>query len=88
MHSVKPAIRAAVAALDSFGAISQREARTLLGYWARRDQLTDVDVETVLAHYASAPVADPDDLDDRHAMPPGGALPDGVEGCAVSGRAR
>jgi len=46
-----PLVRAAVVALDGFGALSQREARTLLGMWARRDQLTAADVDLVLLHY-------------------------------------
>lgn len=46
-----PIARAAIAALDAFGTLTRREAVILLGYWARRDQLTATDVSQVLAHY-------------------------------------
>jgi hypothetical protein len=53
-----PLVRAAVTALDSFGAVSAREATILIGYWARRDQLTPADVDAILSHYGDRP-ADP-----------------------------
>jgi hypothetical protein len=46
-----PLVRAAVTALDSFGAVSAREATILIGYWARRDELTAADITDVLSHY-------------------------------------
>lgn len=49
-----PAVRAAITGLDAFGALSQREARTLLGYWSRRDQLTQDEVNQVLSHYPTS----------------------------------
>ncbi|WP_422733013.1 hypothetical protein ACN26Y_17255 [Micromonospora sp. WMMD558] len=44
-------VRAAVAALDAFGAHSAREATILIGYWCRRDELTPDDVDAVLRRY-------------------------------------
>ena len=46
-----PAVRAAIAALDSFGAVTQRQATQLLGFWARYPELTADDIAVVLSHY-------------------------------------
>ena len=48
---IHPVVRAAVTALDSFGAHDRRTAGDLLDCWARRFQLTDSEVRAVLAHY-------------------------------------
>jgi hypothetical protein len=56
--TARPTARAAVIALDAFGAVSAREATILIGYWARRNELTPADIDAVLSHYA-----------DRHAVP-------------------
>jgi hypothetical protein len=47
----RPVVRAAVRALDAFGAHSAREATILLGYWCRRDELTPADIDEVLSYY-------------------------------------
>lgn len=49
--TLTPAVRAAITALDTFGAVNVRTATALLGYWRRRDELSDADVAAVLAHY-------------------------------------
>lgn len=46
-----PLVRAAITTLDLFGALSAREARVLLGMWARRGELTADQAEQVIAHY-------------------------------------
>lgn len=88
-----PLVRAAIAALDAFGAVSQREARTLLGMWARRDQLTPGEVGRVLDHYptpGSVPARrqHPTGLDYERGQdePTGGPVPPGVDGYPVGGR--
>lgn len=52
----RPIVRAAIAALDEFGATSAREASILLGYWCRRDQLGQADIVDILAAYGDATV--------------------------------
>ena len=46
-----PAVRAAVVALDSFGALDRPTAASLLAMWARRFQLSSAEVRQVLDHY-------------------------------------
>lgn len=84
-----PIVRAAVNALDGFGALSQREARTLLGYWARRDKLTDKDVAEVLAHYGDTTGDVLGLMYQRDTEEPTGEpLPEGADGWHVTGRER
>lgn len=52
---VHPVIRAAITALDSFGAVDRRTAENLLESWARRFQLSDSEVRAVLDHYPDLP---------------------------------
>jgi len=88
--TVPPPVRAAIVALDAFGAISRRQARILLGYWAGRAQLTTADVDQVLTHYpVNVRPADPTGLtyqrdDDVPAVEP---VPDHVDGKHITGRA-
>ena len=61
MHIIpdtRPVVRAAVAALDAFGAATARQATQLLGYWARYDELTSADIDAVLS-YSGAPTRRP-----------------------------
>lgn len=51
---LSPLVRAAIAALDAFGALSQAQARVLLGLWVRRDELTNAEVVIVLSHYPTS----------------------------------
>ena len=54
MHIIpdtRPIVRAAVAALDAFGATTARQATQLLGYWARYDELTAADIDVVLTYF-------------------------------------
>ena len=54
MHIIpdtRPVVRAAVAALDAFGAATARQATQLLGYWARYDELTSADIDAVLSYF-------------------------------------
>ena len=46
-----PLVRAAIADIDHFGAVTLHQARALLGMWGRRDQLTDAQVAEVLGCY-------------------------------------
>lgn len=50
-RTLPPLVRAAVVALDALGAVSAREATILIGYWARRNELTADDIAVVLSHY-------------------------------------
>jgi len=86
--TLPPLVRAAVHALDTFGAVSAREARTLLGYWARRDQLSPDEVDQVLTQYPiSARPADPTGfLHERDEVPTGEPVPDHVDGWHAGGR--
>ena len=45
----------ALYALSLFGTCTLREAKILLSMWARRDQLTDEQVDEVLAYYQPVP---------------------------------
>ena len=53
---IRPVVRAAVVALDSFGAMDRETASNLLDRWARRFQLSNTEIDQVLDHY---PLADP-----------------------------
>jgi hypothetical protein len=57
---INPLVRAAVTALDTFGALNRGDAAELLTMWARRPQLLDAEVRAVLDHYP--PPADPDNV--------------------------
>ena len=63
MHTVpissSPRVRAAVAALDSFGAIDQPTATRLLSMWSRQGELTLAEAAAVLNFY---PPTDPASL--------------------------
>jgi hypothetical protein len=79
--SFHPVVRAVVA-LDAFGAMSRADAANLLECWARRFQLSDSEVQAVLAHF---PDTDPAgfhysrDLDEVTGVP----VPPGVAGTAL-----
>ena len=68
MHIIpdtRPIVRAAVAALDAFGATTARQATQLLGYWARYDELTAADIDVVLTYFRHTdPTLAPRGLDD------------------------
>lgn len=51
-----PIVRAAVAALDSFGAVDQPSATRLLSLWSRQGELTLAEAAAVLNFY---PAVDP-----------------------------
>lgn len=88
MQNLSPAARAAQTALDAFGAVTPRQARILIGYWARRDELDATDVEAVLATYERQPVVVAyNEFERDNSMPEGQALPDHVDGTSISGRA-
>ena len=86
MHTVPisnptPVMRAAITALDAFGAMDRITAHTLLRLWVRRTQLSRSELIAVLSHYpvGGDPAGygysrEPDDV------PPGGPVPPGVEG--------
>ena len=81
-----PVVRAAVAALDAFGATDRPTATYLLGCWVRRFQLTAPDVAAILNHY---PLTDPCGFDYSR-EPDNGApdpLPPGVVGGPLGKRA-
>jgi hypothetical protein len=48
---LSPIVRAAIVALDSFGAVTVSEAHVLIGMWCRRRELSDADVAGILGHY-------------------------------------
>ena len=51
IRPLTPAARAAIGALDAFGTVDRAVAVRLLPMWARRPELTPVDVADVPAHY-------------------------------------
>lgn len=54
MHIIpdtRPVVRAAVRALDAFGATTARQATQLLGLWARYHELTPAEIDAVLSYY-------------------------------------
>lgn len=54
MHIIpdtRPVVRAAVRALDAFGATTARQATQLLGYWARYAELTPAEIDAVLSYF-------------------------------------
>ena len=59
-----PAVRAAIAALDSFGAVTQRQATQLLGMWTRYDELTPADIDLIMVYYRTGTPDGPDAPDD------------------------
>lgn len=57
-----PLVRAAVVALDAFGALDRGAAAELLTMWSRRPGMTSQEVMAVLDHFPRA-VDDPEDGD-------------------------
>jgi hypothetical protein len=82
MTSLRPIARVALTALAIFGTTDAEQARTLLDLWGRRNEMTDADVSAVLAAF-DPPATD---FDRDMTTPPGGPLPTGVHGYAVTGR--
>jgi hypothetical protein len=75
-----PLVRAAINALDAFGAMDRGTANELLTMWARRTQLLDAEVRAVLDFYPPA------DYCREHDDPTGGTVPEHIEGHPVTGR--
>ena len=76
---LSPVVRAAIAALDAFGALDRDDADALLHSWCRRHELSADQRRAVLDHYPGY---------SRETEPTGstGPVPDGVEGHPATGR--
>lgn len=93
-----PLVRAAIAALDAFGAIQRLQVLILLPLWSRATELSEAQFDAVIAAYPPPP-GEPDELPglvdagwgySREPEPPPSGDPPGDEvlGLAVDGRGR